>query len=136
MHRGACGCDPQTGDGAGILIQIPHGFFASECEELGFTLPAAGEYGVGMIFLPVDPHERILAEGILETIIGEEGLTVLGWRDTPINGNMIGRVARNSRPFIEQRFSSNVRRRWTRTRSNGSSTLCANGLNTPSLNPI
>src|SRR6202140_1619686 len=72
-HRGAWGCDPQTGDGAGILIQIPHAFFERECARLGFTLPAAGEYGVGMAFLPVDPHERILCEGILERIAGEEG---------------------------------------------------------------
>src|SRR5262249_54010608 len=53
-HRGACGCDPNTGDGAGILIQIPHAFFDRECAKLGFTLPPVGEYGVGMVFLPVD----------------------------------------------------------------------------------
>ena len=106
VHRGACGCDPQTGDGAGILIQIPHSFFERECADLRFTLPAAGAYGVGMVFLPVDPHQRILCEGVLEKIITEEGLTVLGWRDTPINGNMIGRVARNTQPYIEQIFVS------------------------------
>src|SRR5713226_5276445 len=103
-HRGACGCDPETGDGAGILIQIPHAFFARECARIGFTLPAPGEYGVGMIFLPVDPQERMLCAGILERIAKEEGLTVLGWRDTPIDGNMIGRVARNTQPYIEQIF--------------------------------
>src|SRR5690348_2362834 len=103
-HRGACGCDPQTGDGAGILIQIPHAFFQRECSRLGFELPAPGEYGVGMAFLPVDPHERILCEGILERVAGEEGLTVLGWRDTPLNGNAIGRLARASQPYIEQIF--------------------------------
>ena len=106
VHRGACGCDPQTGDGAGILIQIPHSFFERECADLRFTLPAAGAYGVGMVFLPVDPHQRILCEGVLEKVITEEGLTVLGWRDTPINGNMIGRVARNTQPYIEQIFVS------------------------------
>jgi glutamate synthase (NADPH) large chain len=103
-HRGACGCDPQTGDGAGILIQIPHSFFARECASIGFTLPAAGEYGVGMIFLPVDPQERMLCEGVLERIARENGLTAIGWRDTPINGDMIGRVARNTQPYIEQIF--------------------------------
>jgi glutamate synthase (NADPH) large chain len=103
-HRGACGCDPQTGDGAGILIQIPHAFFEREASTLGFSLPAAGEYGVGMVFLPVDPHDRLLCEGIIEKAAREEGLTVLGWRDTPINGNMIGRLARNSQPYIEQIF--------------------------------
>jgi len=103
-HRGACGCDPDTGDGAGILIQIPHKFFERECAKLGFTLPAPGEYGVGMVFLPVDPQERILCEGILEKAAKKEGLTVLGWRDTPINGDTIGRLARGSQPYIEQVF--------------------------------
>src|ERR1035441_7386531 len=103
-HRGACGCDPETGDGAGILIQIPHKFFARECAELGFTLPPTGEYGVGMVFLPVEPSHRLLAEGILERIAREEGLTVLGWRDTPVEADAIGRVARASPPYIEQIF--------------------------------
>ncbi|HEY0839705.1 MAG TPA: glutamate synthase central domain-containing protein, partial [Vulgatibacter sp.] len=103
-HRGACGCDPETGDGAGVLIQIPHKFFARECASLGFTLPNAGEYGVGMVFLPVEPHQRLQCEGIVERIVREEGLTVLGWRDTPIDGAKIGRVARNSQPYIEQVF--------------------------------
>jgi glutamate synthase (NADPH) large chain len=103
-HRGACGCDPETGDGAGILIQIPHSFFDRECTKLGFTLPAPGEYGIGMVFLPVDRQERMLCEGILEKVAKEHGLTVLGWRDTPINGEMIGRVARSSQPYIEQIF--------------------------------
>ena len=103
-HRGACGCDPETGDGAGVLIQIPHSFFERECLRLGFTLPKSGEYGVGMVFLPVDPQERILCEGILEKAARQEGLTVLGWRDTPINGNTIGRLARGSQPYIEQVF--------------------------------
>src|ERR1035438_9150256 len=103
-HRGACGCDPETGDGAGILIQIPHKFFARECATLGFTLPPAGGYGVGMVFLPVEPSHRLLAEGILERIAREEGLTVLGWRDTPVNADAIGRVARASQLYIEQIF--------------------------------
>ncbi|MBZ5502314.1 MAG: glutamate synthase large subunit [Acidobacteriia bacterium] len=103
-HRGACGCDPETGDGAGILIQIPHSFFERECARLGCTLPATGEYGVGMAFLPVDRSDRMLCEGILEKIAKEEGLTVLGWRDTPIDGNTIGRLARASQPYIEQIF--------------------------------
>src|SRR5881394_2835151 len=62
-HRGACGCDPQTGDGAGILIQIPHEFFARECSSLGFALPDPGAYGVGMMFLPVEQHPRLNCEG-------------------------------------------------------------------------
>ncbi len=103
-HRGACGCDPETGDGAGILIQIPHEFFARECGRLGITLPNPGEYGVGMVFLPVERHQRLICEGILERIVKEEGLTVLGWRDTPIDDEAIGRIARGSRPYIEQIF--------------------------------
>jgi glutamate synthase (NADPH/NADH) large chain len=103
-HRGACGCDPETGDGAGILIQIPHTFFARESKTLGFALPAPGEYGIGMLFLPVEKHQRLKTEGIIERIIKEEGLSILGWRDTPIQGSAIGRVARASQPYIEQIF--------------------------------
>jgi glutamate synthase domain-containing protein 2/glutamate synthase domain-containing protein 1/glutamate synthase domain-containing protein 3 len=103
-HRGACGCDPETGDGAGVLIQIPHQFFARQCGKLGFTLPPPGEYGVGMVFLPVEPHPRLHCEGVVERIVREEGLRVLGWRDTPIDGSAIGRVARASQPYIEQIF--------------------------------
>ncbi len=103
-HRGACGCDPETGDGAGILIQIPHKFFVRECSTLGFKLPEVGEYAVGMTFLPVEKHQRLQCEGIFEQIIREEGLTVLGWRDTPVNGDAIGRVARVSQPYIQQVF--------------------------------
>ena len=124
-HRGACGCDPQTGDGAGILIQIPHAFFERECSRLGFALPAPGEYGVGMVFLPVDPHERILCEGIVERIAGEEGLTVLGWRDTPLNGNAIGRLARGDAALHRADFHSSAGRRWIRMRSSASFTWCA-----------
>src|SRR5208337_554736 len=100
-HRGACGCDPETGDGAGILIQIPHDFFVRECETLGFKLPGPGAYGVGMTFLPVEKHQRLQCEGILERILREEGLAVLGWRDTPVNPSAIGRVARGSQPYIQ-----------------------------------
>ena len=103
-HRGACGCDPETGDGAGVLIQIPHAFFDRECSSLGFTLPAPGEYGIGMVFLPVARQERVLCEGIIEKIVDEEGLSILGWRDAPINSNSIGRLARSTQPYIEQIF--------------------------------
>jgi len=103
-HRGACGCDPETGDGAGVLIQIPHAFFDRECSRLGFALPPPGEYGIGMVFLPVSPQERVLCEGILEKIASEEGLSVLGWRDTPIDASSIGRLARGTQPYIEQIF--------------------------------
>src|SRR6202046_2874673 len=101
QHRGACGCDPETGDGAGILIQIPHEFFA---RELPFALPEAGNYGVGMMFLPVEPRERLLCEGAVERIARDEGLEVLGWRDTPVDSDAIGRQARATQPYIEQIF--------------------------------
>jgi glutamate synthase (ferredoxin) len=103
-HRGACGCDPETGDGAGILIQIPHKFFARECNSLGFTLPEPSRYAVGMLFLPVDRQQRLQCEGIVERIISEEKLTLLGWRDTPVEASAIGRIARGSQPYIEQVF--------------------------------
>jgi glutamate synthase domain-containing protein 2/glutamate synthase domain-containing protein 1/glutamate synthase domain-containing protein 3 len=103
-HRGACGCDPETGDGAGVLIQIPHAFLARECAKLGFTLPAPGEYGAGLVFLPVEPQQRLICEGIIERIIREEGLELLGWRDLPVDVDTIGRVARASQPYIEQIF--------------------------------
>jgi glutamate synthase domain-containing protein 2/glutamate synthase domain-containing protein 1/glutamate synthase domain-containing protein 3 len=103
-HRGAAGCDPETGDGAGILIQIPHVFFERQCGELGMQLPEPGAYGVAMCFLPVEKHSRLQCEGVLERIAKEEGLTVLGWRDTPVNGDAVGREARASQPYIEQLF--------------------------------
>jgi glutamate synthase (NADPH) large chain len=103
-HRGAAGCDPETGDGAGILIQIPHVFFARECGELGIQLPGPGAYGVAIVFLPVDRHSRLQCEGVFERIAAEEGLKVLGWRDTPVNGDAIGREARATQPYIEQFF--------------------------------
>jgi glutamate synthase (NADPH) large chain len=103
-HRGACGCDPETGDGAGILIQIPHQFFKRECSILGFTVPEPGHYGVGMVFLPVNKQVRLQTEGIVETVVTQEGLSVLGWRDTPVDQSAIGRIARGSQPYIEQVF--------------------------------
>jgi glutamate synthase (NADPH) large chain len=104
-HRGAAGCDPETGDGAGILIQVPHVFFSRECGELGMQLPGPGEYGVAMCFLPVDKHNRLQCEGVFERISAEEGLRVIGWRDTPVNGDFIGREARATQPYIEQFFA-------------------------------
>ena len=103
-HRGAAGCDPETGDGAGILIQVPHEFFKLECGKLGMKLGEPGSYGVAMVFLPVDRHARLMCEGVLERMAQAEGLTVLGWRDTPVNGDAIGREARASQPYIEQLF--------------------------------
>ena len=103
-HRGACGCDSETGDGAGILIQIPHEFFVKEAAALNINLPGRGEYAIAMCFLPVEHQQRLACEGLLERICREEGLTGLGWRDTPVYVDAIGRVARATQPYIEQFF--------------------------------
>jgi glutamate synthase domain-containing protein 2/glutamate synthase domain-containing protein 1/glutamate synthase domain-containing protein 3 len=103
-HRGACGCDPDTGDGAGVLIQIPHAFFVRETAKLGFTLPAPGEYGAGTVFFPVERQQRLQCEGVIERVAREEGLKFLGWRDIRTNPAAIGREARKSQPYIQQVF--------------------------------
>jgi len=103
-HRGAQGCDPCTGDGAGILLQVPHAFLKRAAAEHGLRLPGAGEYGVGMVFLPTDPDQRRQTERMIESIAGEEGQQFLGWRDVPVKDAEIGRQARSSMPFIRQLF--------------------------------
>ena len=103
-HRGAVGCDPCTGDGAGILIQIPHEFLKRSCTESGIRLPGAGEYGVGMVFLPAEASQRIPSETLIEKIIREEGQRFLGWRDLPVKEAHLGDLARQSRPYIRQVF--------------------------------
>src|ERR1700677_1443016 len=92
-HRGAVGCEPNTGDGAGILIQVPHEFLAAEAIRLGFKLPAAGQYGVGQLFLPKNPEEREAVENELENIISAEGQTLLGWRAVPVDNSYLGQKA-------------------------------------------
>jgi glutamate synthase (NADPH) large chain len=103
-HRGACGCDPRTGDGAGILIQIPHAFFKKEVAQLGFDLPAPGEYGVGQVFLPIDANKRRECEQAFEKIVQEEGQRILGWRDVPIVEAECGDIAGRGMPWIRQVF--------------------------------
>ncbi len=103
-HRGACGCDPRTGDGAGILIQIPHAFLAKETKKLGFELPAPGKYGVGQVFLPIDEKKRRECEQTFEQIVREEGQSILGWRDVPILEAECGDIARRGMPAIRQVF--------------------------------
>ena len=103
-HRGACGADPETGDGAGFLIQMPHQFFAEECESLGIGLPEYGSYGVGMVFLPRDPEERRRCEEIISRVVAEEGQAFLGWRDVPVSPDAIGTLAAREQPVIRQFF--------------------------------
>ena len=103
-HRGAAGCDPLTGDGAGILVQIPQGFFEAVAPEAGIDLPAAGEWGVGTIFLPPTVNQRNKAEAFFERICHEEGQRFLGWRDVPVDNTQIGESARDVEPAIRQAF--------------------------------
>jgi glutamate synthase (NADPH/NADH) large chain len=103
-HRGACGCEKNTGDGAGILLQMPHRFLAKECERLKIRLPAYSEYGVGMVFLPTNPHDRQQCEQLFEQIVREEGQQVLGWRTLPTNNAPIGPTARAAEPAMRQIF--------------------------------
>jgi glutamate synthase (ferredoxin) len=103
-HRGACGCEANTGDGAGILMQIPHKFLAAKAEEEGFTLPEPGEYGVGMIFVPKNTSHAVLMEKKLQTIVAQEGQKVLGWRSVPTDSSTLGPTAVRSEPSVRQIF--------------------------------
>jgi glutamate synthase (NADPH) large chain len=104
QHRGACGCEDNVGDGAGVLLQIPHKLFARECASLKIALPAAGEYAVAMAFLPADPAQREVCEQNFERIVREEGQVVLGWRDVPRDNSALGQTALIVEPFVEQLF--------------------------------
>ncbi len=103
-HRGACGCEENTGDGAGILLQIPHAFLQNACAGLGFQLPKPGQYGVGMIFLPPDRELRHQCEEMLEEIVTSEGQQVLGWRSVPTDNLYLGDTAKSCEPSIRQIF--------------------------------
>ncbi len=103
-HRGACGCEVNTGDGAGILIHVPHHFFMRECAHIGIPLPPEGQYGVALVFLPTDADDREACEQLFEEIVREEGQAVLGWRDVPTDNSMIGPTARSTEPVIRQQF--------------------------------
>ena len=105
-HRGAAGADPDTGDGAGILMQMPDSFFRSSAGGLGFDLPALREYAVGMTFLPQDAADRAQCEILIESTVASEGQFFLGWRDVPVNSASIGYVARECQPSIRQFFVS------------------------------
>ena len=101
-HRGARGCEVNTGDGAGILMQLPHAFFVQA--DLSFELPTEGEYGVGMFFLPPDDQQRLACEQVIETIVREEGQTLLGWRTVPTCNDSLGATARVVEPNMRQIF--------------------------------
>jgi len=99
-HRGATGYDPDTGDGAGILIQIPHDYYHSVIS----TLPNAGEYGVCMVFLPQSEGERLVCERVLEEQIVKAGMELIGWRTVPVDPSQIGELGRSTMPLVRQLF--------------------------------
>lgn len=103
-HRGARGAEPDTGDGAGILMQIPHEFMVKVCSDNGIILPAPGDYAVGMVFLPQEPARRAECEKILSKIIHEEGQSLLGWRTVPTLDASLGNSAKQCKPYIRQVF--------------------------------
>ncbi|NHA03614.1 glutamate synthase large subunit [Mucilaginibacter sp. HC2] len=103
-HRGACGCDPETGDGAGILIQLPHEFFMEECSNLEISLPEPGEYGVGMIFFPKDSAQKKACRNVITNAIEKLGLIKLGYRKLTVDSMAVGETARQAEPDVEQIF--------------------------------
>ncbi len=103
-HRGAVGADPLAGDGAGILVQIPHAFFRAEAERLGFKLPEPGLYGVGQLFMPQDPGLRGRCEAVVAKVLSEEGLPLLGWRDVPVNNAQLPGIVIATEPRHRQVF--------------------------------
>jgi glutamate synthase (NADPH/NADH) large chain len=103
-HRGAVGADPEAGDGCGMLVQIPHRFFAKKAAELGFMLPAPGEYAIGALFLPRDGEGRRIVEEIVEGMVAAEGQIALGWRDTPVESSCLGESVRAAEPVSRQIF--------------------------------
>jgi glutamate synthase (ferredoxin) len=103
-HRGACGCEPDTGDGSGILLQIPHAFLQEATEGLGLALPSPGQYGVGMVFLPPDQEQRRRCEVVFASVVEEEGHRVLGWRTVPTDNSSLGATAKEGEPCIRQVF--------------------------------
>ena len=104
LHRGACGCEVNTGDGAGILIQMPHAFLSRECARAGIPLPSPGHYGAGLVFLPRAAGEAAECRRIVEEIAQDEGQTVLGWRDVPTDSSAVGPSARAVEPVFQQVF--------------------------------
>jgi glutamate synthase domain-containing protein 2/glutamate synthase domain-containing protein 1/glutamate synthase domain-containing protein 3 len=110
LHRGACGCEANTGDGAGVLIQMPDRFLRKATADLGFTLPPAGQYGAGLVFLPKDQNARLALRQLIEQTVRAEGHAVLGWREVPGDDSSLGASARAAKPVIEQLFIADGRR--------------------------
>src|SRR5476649_1054487 len=98
LHRGACGCEANTGDGAGVLIQMPDRFLRKATAPLGFTLPPPGQYGAGLVFLPKGRTEREQLRQLIERTVRAEGHAVLGWREVPGDDSSLGASARATKP--------------------------------------
>src|SRR5512133_878246 len=103
-HRGAVGSEPNTGDGAGILMQMPDAFLRKVCAPLGINLPERGHYGVAMVFTSPKATDRTSARHVMERIIAEEGLKIFGWRDVPTDNSSLGHTARSGEPRVRQLF--------------------------------
>src|SRR5262245_31440105 len=103
-HRGAVGADPRAGDGAGILVQIPHAFFARKAAEIGFKLPEPGHYAIGALFMPKETAWRKVIQSIIAEQIKEEGLVLLGWRDVPSDNASLGVTVKPTEPYHMQVF--------------------------------
>jgi len=101
-HRGACGCDPETSDGCGVLLQIPHELYKAKCAELKIALPEAGKYAVGMLFFPRDPVAKTKLKALMERIVKEEKLTLLGYRDLVVHPEAVGFLGKESMPDFSQ----------------------------------
>ena len=110
LHRGACGCEADTGDGAGVLVQMPDRFLRKVTADLGFILPPAGEYGAGLVFLPRDTTERERLRQLIDQRVAAQGHTVLGWRVVPGDDSRLGASARAAKPVIEQLFIADGKR--------------------------
>ena len=104
VHRGACGCEENTGDGVGMLIQMPDKFFQRVCQESGINLPSLGQYGAGLVFLPTDASEAQQVQKQIEKIIEDEGQKVLGWREVPVDDSSLGPTAKMGEPTFKQIF--------------------------------
>ncbi len=103
-HRSAVAADACTGDGAGILLQLPHAFLKRVCGPAGISLPDAGSYGVGMLFLPSLRADRLVCERMVEAVVTDEGCSVLGWRDVPVEDAVLSGATRRDRPAMRQIF--------------------------------
>ncbi|MEM8843989.1 MAG: glutamate synthase large subunit [Pseudomonadota bacterium] len=104
IHRGACGCEENTGDGVGMLLQMPHKFFTRVCKESNIDLPKFGHYGAALVFLPNDANQTKQCQETFENIIKQEGQVILGWRDVPTDDSSLGPTAKMGEPSFKQIF--------------------------------